>query len=253
MKKRIDTTGKTFGKWFVLEEINEPYIKISERRKTKLKCKCRCQCGVIKLIDKTNILRGKSTGCLRCIGLKTKGKYELTGQTFGWLNVISQDHSKKTARFWLCKCRCENLVSVSTRNLLQNRRSACYSCQPKGYIFKHVINKIGLKKGWLHVKKFVGFKDVKGKNYPHYKVKCKCGNILIMSNIQINDRYSCGCKRKDRIGEKNPRAKLSNKDAELIRELRRNNPSMHVEYLGKMFKISRSQVQEIISERSYNE
>ena len=57
-----------------------------------------------------------------------------------------------------------------------------------------------MKKEWLYIKKFIGFLKIKEKKYPHYQVKCKCGKILKLSNHQINNKTSCGCRRKDRKG-----------------------------------------------------
>lgn len=52
-KKKIDLTGKKFGRWTVLE-----------RSKTNNQCwKCRCECGVEKDVYQSALINGKSKSC----------------------------------------------------------------------------------------------------------------------------------------------------------------------------------------------
>jgi len=51
---------------------------------------------------------------------------DLTGQKYGRLTVISFDGiSKNGAARWLCKCKCNKLVSVAASNLRLSRTRSC--------------------------------------------------------------------------------------------------------------------------------
>jgi hypothetical protein len=67
-----DLTGKTFGKWQVLERI--PQLGCST------KYKCRCACGNIRLVTGSTLGNGQSKGCRNCghsmeYGYAAKNKY----------------------------------------------------------------------------------------------------------------------------------------------------------------------------------
>ena len=74
-----------------------------------------------------------------------------------------------------------------------------------------------------------------------------------MHRTQMDHNISCGCLSTDRFGEKNPASKLKNKEAELIRELKTNNPNLSFSYLGKLFNISYSQISEIVKGNAYTD
>ena len=78
MTKRIDLTGKTYGRLTVLEYIGNA------------KYKCKCECGKITIANTENLKRGhtKSCGCLKI--------NDLTGQRFGKLVVLEPDSAPKT-------------------------------------------------------------------------------------------------------------------------------------------------------------
>ena len=59
--------------------------------------------------------------------------------------------------------------------------------------------------------------------------------------------------RKDRKGEKNPRAVLSNKDAKLIRELHKNNPDLSEKYFAKIYNVSQSTIGDLLRNRYYKD
>ena len=55
----IDLTGKTFGKWTVLEFH-------SYNNRGSVKWLCRCECGTEKPVITADLRRGRSTQCTRC-------------------------------------------------------------------------------------------------------------------------------------------------------------------------------------------
>jgi len=258
MKKHKFIIGKKFGKWTVLREENHPYDKPKERRKTILMCYCRCECGLEKYIHKTNLLTGKSKGCLSCGSSFANRKnrinskvIDLTGKVFGKLTVIKKAEHKanRHGTYWICKCKCGNIVEIRAKYLLENRRRACVDCQPKFYHFQWIENKIGKTFGLLKIKKLLRFEN----NVPVFQAKCKCGNIVEVKNKHLNHRRkSCGCLLgKANKGEKNGHAKLTQKEADLIREMKEQNPDLTSEYFSNMFNISPSQINAILANISY--
>jgi hypothetical protein len=53
-----DLTGRDFGRWHVVSRLE---VKLSKSYWT-----CRCSCGLVKRVQGTDLLAGKSTGCRSC-------------------------------------------------------------------------------------------------------------------------------------------------------------------------------------------
>ena len=58
MGKRIDLTGRTFGKWIVLGH--------GSVRNTHAYWWCKCACGAEQAVDGSHLKRGTSTQCRKC-------------------------------------------------------------------------------------------------------------------------------------------------------------------------------------------
>ena len=56
-KRYKDLTGKKFGKWTVLKELNERYSN------GHLLWLCQCECGAIRKIDRSSLIGGNSKSC----------------------------------------------------------------------------------------------------------------------------------------------------------------------------------------------
>jgi hypothetical protein len=62
LSKTGDITGKKFGSWTALEQ-----------RPSRKNCGywlCRCDCGIEKEVMQRNLIKGSSTGCMKCSGNK---------------------------------------------------------------------------------------------------------------------------------------------------------------------------------------
>lgn len=109
MVKRIDLTGKTYGRLTVLEYIGGA------------KYRCQCECGNITVVNTSNLKSGhtKSCGCL-----KTN---DLTGRRYGRLTVLGPSREPKTrlALRYLCKCDCGNLTEVYMDSLESGDTKSC--------------------------------------------------------------------------------------------------------------------------------
>lgn len=122
--KLNDLTGKTFGKWIVLERA-EDYISGSSKF---TQWKCRCECGTIKTLRGNTLRSGetKSCGCLR--KNNNKKQYNLIGEKFGrWVVINTAEPIGSTRKFktWLCKCECGTIRAVAQQSLLSHKSLSC--------------------------------------------------------------------------------------------------------------------------------
>ena len=129
MSKKIDLTGKRFGRLVVLEG------SLIVNKKKKIKCKC--DCGVEKYIREDSLKNGatKSCGCLRTELAsnrlynfsKNRDKYkDIKGNRYGKLTVIKREvKNDDRAMVWLCKCDCGNYLKVRQNSLSKNHTKSC--------------------------------------------------------------------------------------------------------------------------------
>lgn len=82
---------------------------------------CKCDCGNYKEVA-TGLLRSghtQSCGCLR-VGAHSE---DLTGNTYGKLQVLQRDPDDP--RRWICQCKCGNIKSITSTNLRSGVTSSC--------------------------------------------------------------------------------------------------------------------------------
>ena len=127
MSKLIDLTGKRFGKWTVLERV--------ENKNGKTFWKCRCDCGTEREVYSVALTSGKSESC-GC-GMSD----DLTGKRFGRLTVIEKHgytNGKRKLPTWLCKCDCGNTAIRTGKTLKDSKNSGCDDCR---WIYKDLTGK----------------------------------------------------------------------------------------------------------------
>ncbi len=125
MVKKLNLTHKQFGRLTVLKK------SILGRYKWL----CLCSCGNETVVATSNLRSGgtKSCGCLhreksaiRNIHKNKQRKLSLEGQRFGRLIVLKEvDNNKSGVIDWLCHCKCNNTIVVSTSNLRNNSTKSC--------------------------------------------------------------------------------------------------------------------------------
>jgi hypothetical protein len=123
----LHLTGLKFGSWTVYD-LSE---KSTNRRKFWL---CRCDCGVLRSIDTTKLLKGrtKSCGCDRKRNI-SKTTLDLTGLKFGRLTVYEQVFDVPETykgSDWLCRCDCGELATAKAVSLVSGKKLSC-GCLPK--------------------------------------------------------------------------------------------------------------------------
>ena len=177
--RKIDLTGKTFGKLFVIKEA-EPHITPSGRK--KVRWECQCECGKITNVDASNLKNGHTTSC----GCNAH-RDDLTNQIFGRLTVLEQVEGG-----WKCLCNCGNITVVRGYNLKNGNTKSCGCLQKDKTSEASFKPLIGQKFGKLTV-----LERVENNRFGHvcYKCKCECGGETIVSgnNLSRGITSSCGC------------------------------------------------------------
>ena len=179
--KLIDLTGQRFGRLTVIE-------RDFSRKGKCVYWLCKCDCGNIASIYSSSLRSGRTKSC-GCLQAENRKFIDLTGQRFGRLTVIERDFSRKdecTSAYWLCKCDCGNITSVSSSNLRRGNVKSCGCLR--------VIDLTGQRFGRLTVIE----RDLNNKgNGAYWLCKCDCGNIksIYGGNLRSGNTKSCGCLR----------------------------------------------------------
>ena len=128
-KSFIDLTDQIFNRWTVIER---DLSKLSFKRIYWL---CQCICGNKGSIQSSHLKSGhsKSCGCLNReqVSKRFKGKssanfVDFTGQIFERWTVIKRDLTKPNNKsFWICKCICGSIRSVSGQSLHEGISKSC--------------------------------------------------------------------------------------------------------------------------------
>ena len=120
-------------------------------------------------------------------------KLDLTGQRFGRLTVIASAENVGRDTAWLCRCDCENEVTVRTCYL---RKGKTHSC---GCDFRE--NRLdGTNRLDLTGQRFGKLTAVEslergpGRNY-RWRCVCDCGGecAVTVANLRNGHTRSCGC------------------------------------------------------------
>ena len=124
--------GQKYGKLTILKKSD----KMSNKN---IMWVCECECGKIKDIRGSHLVSGaiKSCGCLNF------DKNDLTGQTFGFLTVLSLTDKKGNSgqNIWLCRCECGTLKEVRSTSLRSGEVSSCGCIQSMGNArIKQILN-----------------------------------------------------------------------------------------------------------------
>jgi hypothetical protein len=118
MGKLIDLTGVRFGFWIVKE-------RGPNNENGQIQWMCLCECGKKRLVVSGSLRSGNSTSC------GCNHTPDLTGNVFGDLIILKlydQDLHKKSRRYWLCRCVCGNILTVSTTQLREKDIVCCEKC-----------------------------------------------------------------------------------------------------------------------------
>jgi hypothetical protein len=112
MPKKIDLTGKRFGRWTVIAYAG------------RSRWSCECDCGARVIVDGASLRRGrtKSCGCLRNC-LRNMPRIDLTGKRFGRWTVVAYMGDGKWS--CVCDCDCDARVVVRGHDLRTGHSRSC--------------------------------------------------------------------------------------------------------------------------------
>jgi len=177
MPKKIDLTGRKFGKLTVIKE--------AEKKNGKTHWFCLCECGNKSIVDGYKLKSAHTTSC----GCARKGanKENLLGLKYNRLTVISEAASKNEKTYWVCLCECGNKTTVHAHSLKFGKTKSC-GCAKKGINKKNLLGK---KFGRLTV---INEEDNRG-IYTRWRCRCDCGNTTVVDTLNLNSGHtkSCGC------------------------------------------------------------
>lgn len=167
-KGLIDLTGRTFGRWTVLDRAED---KIDSQGKHWPMWNCRCSCGTERVISGSSLRSGGtlSCGCLK-IDVLTKRR-DLVGKRFGRLVVLRPSetgvrYGDRVVKAWHCRCDCGNETDVSENSLLRGYTKSC-GCLKNSYneeCFSAVLDSYGLDYDTQ-----VSYEDLKGVGGGHLR------------------------------------------------------------------------------------
>jgi hypothetical protein len=121
MKKHSLVHGQKFNNWTVLEKSEKQCHWI-----------CQCACGRKGNVSTGNLVHARSKGCKRCQADRLSEKmrtYFAPGSRHGNWTVIGRDETKRRgSAYFMCRCDCGCVKSVSSHNIKQGQSSSCPEC-----------------------------------------------------------------------------------------------------------------------------
>lgn len=134
---------KKFGAWTFIQE------KKNKHGKTDYECECKC--GVIKLVDRKNLLTGRSTRCRDC-GIRDRSLIDyMIGKTFGEYLIIDKCTTKNKDTHYTCRCSCGNIRIVRGTDLRKGNSRRCHICARKTYDY-HGFSQTATYKIWKGIR-----------------------------------------------------------------------------------------------------
>ena len=146
MGRKIDLTGKVFGKLTVIKEHPERTPQGS------VQWVCQCECGNSTIVSGDNLRRNHTLSC-GCLQKESAQKrvIDLTGQRFGKLVVTGKAPNptggKNRHSFWYCDCDCGNSSLIKDRENIKRGLTISCGC-------------IGTSKGEYQIKELLEYYDI---------------------------------------------------------------------------------------------
>jgi hypothetical protein len=150
MGKKINLTGRKYGRLTVLEER-------SRSTNGNIMWLCECECGN-KAIVRSDGLRGGST--LSCGCLPKSTPENLMGKKFGKLTVLNEScRSDNGVIWWRCQCDCGAKIEVRAHGLKSGHTLSC------GCLQREKIRELNLTHGKTGTRLYSIWDNMKGRCY----------------------------------------------------------------------------------------
>ena len=184
MAKGIDETGNIYGKWKVIEKVNNP-------KKNGALFRCRCECGHEQEILGKRLRAGETKQCTTCQAKNHIKNY--SGYKFNMLTVLNEYESRNGRIYWHCRCDCGNDTWVSVGNLVSNEVKSCGCLSGKcNRPLEDLTNQVFFD---LTVLGESELSPINGRRY--WDCQCICGNKTIVKTSDLTSEKvkSCGCRK----------------------------------------------------------
>ena len=192
MSNFIDLTGNKYNLLTVLSR--------EENKNGKTYWRCLCDCGKEVVVESYNLKSGntKSCGCIKPKSIRNAQLKDLTGNKFGFYEVLELDEIKNGIAKWKCKCVCGEIKSVYGTNLTRGLSKSCGCKKSEILKQKNIKDLSGEKYGRLTV---LGLSWSNKNGDCYFKCQCDCGNEKIIRGqyLKTGRVKSCGCLTKERI------------------------------------------------------
>lgn len=179
MSKVRDLTGQEFGRWTVVERLQNNYYL------------CRCDCGTERKVHAGNLTSGRSASC-GCVRAR-----DFTGKKIDKITVLRKLPTTKSYTEYECQCKCGTIFVKSAFYLTTNSKKSCDKCKEA-----KVQDISGNRYGRLTAVRYVG--KSKGKQ-TLWECRCDCGNMVVVhqQNLVSGHSKSCGCFNAEVTGKRN--------------------------------------------------
>lgn len=204
MGRKIDLTGKIFGKLTVIKEHPERTPQGS------VQWVCQCECGNSTIVSGDNLRRNHtlSCGCQKKESAQAR-VIDLVGQRFGKLTVIEKADTIDRQLYWWCQCDCGKIIRVCGNSLKQGKTKTC-GCTPSKKPNDLTNQRFG---------KLTALELFYKNDRVYWHCKCDCGNFVDIAAAHLTGgrTQSCGCITYS-IGEKNIENLLIENSIQYIKE-----------------------------------
>lgn len=204
MGRKIDLTGKVFGKLTVISEHPERTPQGS------VQWVCQCECSNFTIVSGDNLRRNHtlSCGCQKKESAQAR-VIDLVGQRFGKLVVIERADTIERQLYWWCQCDCGKIIRVCGNNLKQGKTKTC-GCTPSKKPNDLTNQRFG---------KLIALELFYKNDRVYWHCKCDCGNFtdVAAAHLSGGKTQSCGCITYS-IGEKNIEDLLISNSIQYIKE-----------------------------------
>lgn len=182
---------------------------------------CKCSCGNEISVRGDRLRKGEKTHC-GCIKQQHKIDMDsIINRQYNYLTVLERDMSKEIGHgkesYWICQCKCGNIVSIRKTDLINNHTKSCGCFKKEQLKNRNTLDLTNKRFGKLLCIRNTG--EQNSHQSFIWECQCDCGNIHFASAEDLNQNKinSCGCSRKSH-GEALIQSLLDNNNIKYIKE-----------------------------------
>jgi len=110
--------GQQFGDLTIISKIE----KYNKKNHKKIFWECVCKCGANVIVRSGRLYN--NSACKKCSRI-----LDICNNVYGKLTVLRIDYNYKTKARWLCRCECDNIVSIRSASLINGLSRSCGCCR----------------------------------------------------------------------------------------------------------------------------